>query len=130
MIKITACREPKTIIWYRREFTYEDGCGGFTFPCDVTGNVELTTDAARENYEWAMAHPEKFPVAYNEFTRYEDTYIENARGVCSCGEEVELYDHYQGACPCPKCGQWYNLFGQELVNPKYWDNDVSESEPW
>ena len=122
-IMILSPRQPKTLIWYRREFTYEDGCGGFSFPCDEKGNVELTSDAAKQNYEYAMAHPEEFPVAYNELTRYEDTYIEDARAKCHCGEEIELWDQYQGACNCPKCGRWYNMFGQELIDPDYWEED-------
>jgi hypothetical protein len=24
---------------------------------------------------------------------------------------------------CEKCGQWYNLFGQALVDPEYWEDD-------
>lgn len=38
-------------------------------------------------------------------------------------DEYELVNQYQGACPCPKCGQWYNLFGQELINPQYWEEE-------
>ena len=123
MLNIIAERERKIETYYCREFTNNDG-GGFTFPCDSEGKLEpFTNEGQRVNYEYAMSHPEKFPVEFNRIRRYECRYTENARGVCSCGEEIELYDYYQGACPCPKCGQWYNLFGQELISPEFWEED-------
>lgn len=44
-----------------------------------------------------------------------------AYGTCHCGGTVELTDEYMGACECPNCGQWYNLFGQELLPPDMWE---------
>ena len=44
---------------------------------------------------------------------------------CNCGTEVLLdpsYSYY-GGVRCEKCGQWFNLFGQELVDPTYWGLD-------
>ena len=38
-------------------------------------------------------------------------------------ETVYLYDRYRAACQCPKCGRWYNLFGQELLPPEMWEED-------
>ena len=57
-------------------------------------------------------------------------YKEPAHGTCICGEEVSLWDQYYGACECPKCGRWYNLFGQELVAPEHWETDPAEEEYW
>ena len=37
-----------------------------------------------------------------------------------CSEEFYLQDEYRGACECPRCGQWFNLFGQELTDPRGW----------
>ena len=37
-----------------------------------------------------------------------------------CGEEFYLQDEYLGACECPRCGQWFNLFGQEVTDPSSW----------
>ena len=48
-------------------------------------------------------------------------------GTCNCGHKIELYDRYLGACECPYCGQWWNLFGQELKNPEHW-NDYGEMD--
>lgn len=114
---------------YYREFTYLDGCGGFSFPCDRDGKpAEDMNECAKANYAWAMAHPEQFS-EYNEF-RVEVNRFTRRHGTCSCGTEVDLWDQYYGACQCPKCGQWYNLFGQSLVSPEYWETDPSEEEYW
>ena len=45
---------------------------------------------------------------------------------CDCGEEFELYNEYMGACSCPKCEKYFNLFGQELTHPNTW----SKNEDW
>lgn len=50
-------------------------------------------------------------------------YVENATALCSCGEIIELRNQHLGACECPNCGQWYNLFGQTLKNPRHWEED-------
>ena len=39
-----------------------------------------------------------------------------------CGEEFYLQDEYLGACECPRCGQWFNLFGQEVTDPSSWSS--------
>jgi predicted RNA-binding Zn-ribbon protein involved in translation (DUF1610 family) len=49
--------------------------------------------------------------------------MENAKALCSCGETIELYDQYLGACDCPNCGQWYSMSGQALIKPQYWEED-------
>ena len=125
MLKNMVERQTKELVEFSIEFTDAEG-SGYTFPCDSAGNVQLDNDAARENYQFALAHPEKFPVQFNEFTRRTRTYTENAHGTCVCGEEVELYDQYKGACQCPKCKRWYNLFGQRLIDPQYWEDDGDE----
>lgn len=126
MLEIIQERRRVERVEHHLSFTTEEGWG-YSFDCDENGNVQFDPEfeeCQRQNYESAMAKgPEVFNVDYNrhEIRRYH--YTENAIGRCRCGEEFELYDQYQGACPCPKCGQWYNLFGQELVNPKYWEDD-------
>ena len=62
-----------------------------------------------------------------EFIKDEHTYMNPAVGLCSCSKEVILVgEHaegiYGGTVQC-ECGRWYNLFGQELRDPKYWEDD-------
>lgn len=53
----------------------------------------------------------------------------NAIGICDiCGADVELYDGYMGACQCPKCGQWYNMAGQQLVPPEQWEEPLEPED--
>lgn len=112
-------RHSETMTEYRIEFTNEEG-GGFSFDADKNGKIILTNDGQRVNYQYAMEHPKKFTVQFNEFVKRKFTYTVPAVGTCSCGNTVILENEYHGACQCNKCGQWYNLFGQELIPPDYW----------
>ena len=125
MIKNYVPAERKTHISYELAFYYDEN-SGFGFPCDAAGNLlPFQTDAARENYEYCMAHPEEFET-FAEVRKNVRRYTESAHGTCSCGSEVVLYDQYCGACQCEKCGRWYNLFGQELLPPEQWESDPYE----
>ena len=53
--------------------------------------------------------------------KFEYTYTEPAKALCYCGEEIYLTDEYMGACQCPECGRWYNMFGQKLNRPEMWE---------
>ena len=122
--------ERKTSVSYDLSFFYGEEHAGFGFPCDAAGNVlPFQCEEAKQNYEYCMAHPEDFKT-FAHVTKYVSHYTEPAHGTCSCGEEVELYDQYYGACQCPKCGQWYNLFGQSLVPPECWEHDPADEEYW
>ncbi len=127
MLKDFVRAEYRNVVEY--ELCFDDGeNNGFGFPCDANGNVfPLEHEAARNNLEWCMEHPEKFK-RYNAVVRYSRRVKEPAHGICFCGEEVYLFDQYYGACQCPKCGRWYNLFGQEMLPPEYWEHDPSEEE--
>lgn len=111
--------EWKTSVWY--ELCFDDGRNnGLGFPCTEDGKPLIDGNAAaQKNYKYALEHPEKY-VRYNKVVRHEQDYKENAWGVCKCGHGVELYNEYMGACECPSCGQWYNLFGQEVNAPETW----------
>ena len=126
MIKDFKQGERVTITEY--QIAFDDGYNnGFGFPCDKDGNP-LTLDdnpAAKRNYEYCMAHPEEF-VRHNEVVAFTRTYRENNSGICDCGNRIELYNSYLGACECPHCGRWYNTFGQELNPPETW----SEGDDW
>ena len=105
--------------WY--ELVFDDGHNnGFGFPCDENGNLKPDLiQAAIDNYHYAMQHPEKF-VRFNKVVCHKQHHKTPASGVCACGEVIDLYDQYLGACECPSCGRWYNLFGQELNPPDTW----------
>lgn len=108
---------------YELVFYREPGYG-FGFPCDKDGNLlPGLTDAAIENHRWALEHKEKFPYAFNEIEHRVRHCREPAIGKCRCGSEFPLENQYQGACECPGCGQWYNLFGQELRDPSTWERE-------
>ncbi len=119
MLKIISERTPMEYITYHIEFTNDEG-SGFSFNADVNGKIIIENEDQRKNYEYAIAHPELFPIQYNEFTKRVQHYTEPAHGICRCGQEITLQNEYMGACQCEKCGQWYNVFGQELIVPEYW----------
>lgn len=131
MIKDFKQGEWVTQYWY--ELTYDDGAfNGYGFPCDENGNPAPDMNpAALKNLEWCREHPEKF-VRFGEVVKHKHSYRENPSGTCRCGERIELWNEYYGACQCPKCGKWYNLFGQELNPPKDWEEDDDEAyeEVW
>lgn len=104
---------------YRLVFDDADG-NGFAFPCDEEGNIgDLPKEAAR-NYAWCKEHPEKFErFGFVETVVW--SFTEPAHGECHCGARVDLVNQYMGACQCGYCGQWYNLFGQDLTPPPWED---------
>ena len=121
-IKIIKEREPKESTSYSLEFDYrDDSGGGFTFPCDAFGNPRMDEmpDAAQINYKHCIEDTERFYKPYVK--KHIHRWVEPAVGRCLCGEEVVLESHYMGACQCPKCGRWYNIYGQSLIPPEYWE---------
>lgn len=103
-----------------------DPSWGFVFPANSneTPVLEQMCDEAKKNYFECEASTDK----YNRwFEEREHTIVEPAVGKCVCGGEVELDADfsYHGAVQCEKCGKWYNLFGQALVDPEYWEDDYN-----
>lgn len=126
---ITIVRERKQVNekhWVH-EFWWETPLGG-GYSFDVAPNGELLAVApkeARANYEYALTLPfvngrQLYDAGVKE---HKNTYVEPAVGRCRCGELVTLAPYYMGATSCPKCGQWYNVTGQELIPPQYWEDD-------
>lgn len=110
------------------QLVFDDGgCNGFAFICDESGVVDLTkmSDGAFENLQFCMAHPEKFK-RFGKVVAWKRRWREPDKGTCHCGQVVELVNEYYGSCQCPKCGQWYNLFGQELLPPNEWKMDEED----
>lgn len=109
------------------EIVFDDGAhNGYGFPCDKDGNLsDDLSPEAKKNYEYCMEHPEIFG-RYNKMISYTRSYRDPAQGTCHCGEQIWLTNDYMGACECPNCGQWYNLFGQELLPPRQWEENNEE----
>ena len=104
------------------QLCFDDGHNnGYGFPCDKDGNLSKDlSDAAKANYKYCIKHPGEF-VRFNKVLNITRLCKEPAHGTCSCGEVVYLTNQYLGACQCPNCGQWYNIFGQELLPPEKWE---------
>ena len=91
--------------------------GWYSFSADDDYNPVF--DNQLQRYSWEMISKDDGYVG--PFRRVEKhTYTEYARAICECGKEIELYAQYMGACECPHCGRWHNLFGQELLPPEQW----------
>ena len=122
MLKIIKERTPETIKEYYIEFRYKDDMNaGFCFPATFTGAPDFAsmTPEAKANYEACLTDER---LIQEEFEPREWTYMNPAVGLCSCGKEVILECDHSGAVQCD-CGKWYNLFGQELRDPKYWEDE-------
>ncbi len=125
MLKIIRERRPIKFKEYTIEYRYKDDPeAGSSFPATSQGDPDFSAmgPEMRANYE-ACLTDERLTEA--EFTKHEWTYMNPAIGLCSCGKEVVLEGGYEGATQC-ECGKWYNLFGQSLIDPKYWYRDEDE----
>jgi len=96
---------------------------GATFAADDSWNVVFDPryeEAQRNTYEYCASHPNEYDGPFRRVI--EHTRVEDAVAECECGKRIELWDQYLGASECPCCGRWHNLFGQTLVDPKYWED--------
>lgn len=126
IVKIISERKKVTNITYSHCFQQigESEGIGYNFPCDKYGNLDETDeyyDTWIKSYKKCIENPNK----YEDRGIIKETwqYIDNAKALCSCGKRIDLWDQYQGACECPNCNQWYNLFGQALIDPEYWEEE-------
>ena len=110
------------IIYYTLDFDRKDdpGCG-FTFPCDENGNLSELNPAAAGSYQFCIDNSKYFHEP--RIKKHQESIKHGKLIKCDCGEIFELYPYYMGACECPKCEKWYNIFGQELKNPNLWEED-------
>lgn len=126
MLKNFHKKEYETII--DRQVVFDDGVfNGFGFPCDEKGiPLKECSSSAIENYNWCLEHPNNF-VRYNKIIKIERKSYIPAHGICDCGYEMFLDGNgYYGAWECPRCGKWYNYFGQEINPPEYWQENLDE----
>ena len=66
-----------------------------------------------------QTHKDEFEIA-GEVKKISWRYKEYNSGICHCGKRIDLFNQYQGACECPYCGQWWNIWGQELKDVSEW----------
>ena len=125
MLKIIKERRPVKVVEYTIEYRYiDDPEAGFTFPATCHGDPDFSSMCPEmlANYNACLTDKR---LTGGECERHEWTYVEPALGLCSCGKEVVLEGGYEGATQC-ECGRWYNLFGQSLIDPKYWYRDEDD----
>ena len=125
MLKIIKERTPEVIKEYYINFWYKDDPNaGFCFPATPSGEPDFAsmTLEAKANYEACLTDDR---LTESEFDVREWTYVHPAVGLCTCGKELVLEGGYEGATQC-ECGRWYNLFGQSLIDPKYWYRDEDD----
>lgn len=122
IIKERQVRKEKSY-WINFDCKDDESCG-FIFPAnsDESPALDKMCEEAQMNYFACEASTTKFNRGFEE---REHTIVEPAVGKCHCGCEVELDADYSwhGAVRCEKCGQWYNIFGQKLIDPEYWEED-------
>lgn len=76
----------------------------------------------KEQEQIACVHSDEIDEYGDEFAEFHRSlsYREPRMAVCECGETFPLVAQYLGACECPGCGTWYNVFGQELNPVETW----------
>lgn len=124
MAKIIKESEIKEDITYFKEFYYEDDHeSGFSFPCDEDGTLlsELNEYAVMNYHACLSGMVNGRKILDAGIKARVNRYKEPAVLECDCGFSFSLTNQYMGACQCPECGQWYNLFGQELMSPDSWE---------
>lgn len=126
MAELIKERELVTKVEYWKEYSWKDNpSAGFSFPCDEKGNIEVTPYNC-ENIKIAEIKTKSGELIFMGVNTRECSFYTPAIYKCHCGRKVEV----EGDTKC-KCGQWYNAFGQELVdnwfeNPSCYDEEVGD----
>lgn len=109
---------------YSREFQYRFAPGsGFSFPCDESGKMSLTNQAARDNFAKCLTgFVDGAEVRDLGVRKYETPWRTYTVGLCECGEKVEL-SGFTNTCDC---GADYNMSGQRLADRSQWGEDTGE----
>lgn len=125
MLDFISQSERVTEVGYYHEYRLKDlPDAGASFPCSEDGTIEEGhTDEMYENYE-RVKNSDKYK--YLGIVPREYSYTKPAVVQDECGVPFELENQHMGACQCPKCGNWYNLFGQELLPPEQWGSEYDD----
>ena len=115
---ISHVREVEDVEYYIFYEWVEELNSGFMFPCNMQGEIDFENmeQVALDNY--GKCDSEEYPVVYRGLQRSVTRYREPAIGLCSCGEEVPLESNTN---VCENCGAYYNMGGQELRDPRRWE---------
>ncbi len=114
--------------FYLKTYVYaaDKGCG-YSFNCDENGNIDIESmnPDAKANYECCLAGVDERGerIKFNGVRQSEHSWIEDAIGLCDCGEEVELGGFTN---TCEKCGTDYNSSGQRLAPRSQWGEETGE----
>lgn len=102
--------------WKEYEWKHDTSCG-FSFMCDENGNIDMNYHGtlALENIKLAEEKVKTGELLYRGIKTREYSFYTPAVYKCHCGRKVEI----EGDTQC-ECGQWYNAFGQELVD-NWWE---------
>ena len=121
IVKWLSRRQHKEMRVIRREFQLIGAMegDGYSFPCHADGSPDTSDQnyaCWKDNLDKCLSHPEQYIDQGMVVVKHH--YTEPAVALCSCGEKV----HLNGDAQCV-CGQWYNAWGQELLDPQYWGDD-------
>lgn len=116
-LKLISERHPVEVVQYRHNFTLigEEKGNGYSFPCHADGSLmkeDENYNYWKDNYERCLQSDDYIDEGVEKESY---TYTEPAIGKCSCGENITL----SGDVQCPNCGQWYNIWGQSLKEPRF-----------
>ena len=116
-----------------------DSGSGYAFPCDKTGRIlweeVASPKATRKSLAYCKANPDRW-TSQSRNGMVKATISRERYGICPhCGSVVYFVESgYMYECTygyeCT-CGQWYNVFGQELNPPDAWeylDEPMEEDE--
>ena len=108
---------------------YEDDQGeGYAFPCDEDGHILwgecYDPDVTKKSIAKCKASPDRWTGKAGEVVTlaYREIY-----GICPCcGRRVYFggsgWAASAGVAECD-CGKWYNIFGEEILPPKPWEEN-------
>ncbi len=115
----------ETIVTHDLFFAYKnDPNGGFTFPCDKDGIVDLASMAPKgiENFDKCISG--EHDVQPGEVRKHVGQIRHPKLLKCHCGTEVELGRFTN---TCEKCETDYNSFGQRLADRSQWGEETGET---
>lgn len=124
MAKVIKERSRELIESYSLHFGWKDHPGsGFGFDCDKQGVVDESKleGLGLENYRKCLSG--EYDVLPGELMDFSHYYTNPTVIECHCGKHVSL-DTNDNMC---ECGQWYNMSGQELVDPSLWGEETGET---